>query len=153
MTEEQAKEVLTQMMTSNPSSFDEAVFGEICGPSELPNWCVCGRCSVLETERMNICCKKENCVTKTNIFKDMCLNENVIEIAGILNYCELFHDSPSFKQSHYRNQSYRFYVLWQYGKLGKGNRVCPPACVVSAIRSKFPSVDGSYSGYDSGDEF
>lgn len=98
---------------------------------------------------MNICCNLETCITKTKTFNDLCLNTSVIEIAGIINYCDHFHDSPTFEPRHYRDQSYRMFVLWQHGKLGKGNRVCPPACVVKAIGAKFPSADGTYTGYDS----
>jgi hypothetical protein len=32
-------------------------------------------------------------------------------------------------------------------KLGKGNRIVIPACVVNKIRNRFPSTDNEYCGF------
>ena len=87
-----------------------------------------------------------------HIFNDLCLKPHVIEVAGILNYVDHFHDDPDFAATRWRNASYRFFVLWMWGKLGYGNRVVVPSCCVKKIRQQFPSPDGRYKGYMSNDE-
>ncbi|KAH3725109.1 hypothetical protein DPMN_050939 [Dreissena polymorpha] len=31
------------------------------GPGPVPDWCVCGRCREMPTEREKVCCERENC--------------------------------------------------------------------------------------------
>lgn len=54
-----------------------------------------------------------------------------------------------FRQS--RLTAYRQFVCWMLrgDKLGKGNRVVIPACVVNAIRKKFPEPSEHYIGFRS----
>ena len=49
----------------------------------------------------------------------------------------------------YRLVAYRHFLEWvlQGEKLDAGNRVVLPACVLKAIRSKFPSPTGLYRGF------
>ena len=49
----------------------------------------------------------------------------------------------------YRLVAYRHFLEWvlQGEKLGVGNRIVLPACVIKAIRSKFPSPTGQYRGF------
>ena len=49
----------------------------------------------------------------------------------------------------YRLVAYRHFLEWvlQGEKLGAGNRIVLPACVIKAIRSKFPSPTGQYRGF------
>jgi hypothetical protein len=61
-------------------------------------------------------------------------------------------DIPDYTPKSWRNQSYRFYTLWQHAKLGRHNRRCPPSCVVAAIRKQFPKEEGEYAGYASVEE-
>ena len=119
---------------------------------ELAYFCICHRCAPMMRQKMEICCGQTPCITETHTFSDLCLKHTVVEIAGILNYAEHFFDLPDLSPSKFRNQSYRFFILWQYGKLGQHNRKCPPSCVVLAIRKQFPSDDGTYLGYRSFDE-
>ena len=41
--------------------------------------------------------------------------------------------------------AYRNFTSWVYGRLGKGVRKPIPACVVAAIRRKFPAE--KYAGF------
>lgn len=45
----------------------------------------------------------------------------------------------------YRHIAYRRFVLWIWHRLGRGNRKIIPACVVTKIRSVFPSEQ--YTGF------
>ena len=45
----------------------------------------------------------------------------------------------------YRYASYRHFVQWCWGYLGKEIRVVLPSCVVAAIRNAFPSEE--YEGF------
>ncbi|CAL8395173.1 unnamed protein product [Boreogadus saida] len=49
----------------------------------------------------------------------------------------------------YRLTSYRHFLEWilQGERLGRGNRLVLPACVVQAIRANYPTQDGQYRGY------
>ena len=46
-----------------------------------------------------------------------------------------------------RNAAYRQFILWQYGKLGQGNRRVAPSCLVVKIQSDYPSENGLYMGF------
>ncbi len=101
---------------------------------------------------MNFCCEQQPCLSLSQSFHDL-TKEIVLDVAGILNYCDHFHTLPDHTHpSLFRNQAYRFLVLWQCGKMGPRQRVCPPSCCVARIRYLYPSVDGTYTGYQSGDE-
>ena len=150
--EEGAKSLLRLVVDRLPREVMSIVRQAECPTHTPAPYCICGMCAPMETPRMDLCCGLTPCITTKQTFYDLCLKPNVIEIAGILNYAEHFFDLPDFSASKFRNQSYRFYTLWQHGKLGKGNRKCPPSCVVLAVRRQFPAPDGHYRGYESVDE-
>ena len=155
---EHAKQVLRDMLEDNPRDVaahilhdSSSSLARVC-LSPVPTFCLCGQCTVLDKDVMNVCCNHTVCITSQPTFHDLCLNPSVLEVAGVLNYCDQFHDEPVVQNSKIRNQAYRFFILWQFGKLGRGNRRCPPSCVVSRIRWKFPDSDGLYTGYESVEE-
>ena len=45
--------------------------------------------------------------------------------------------------------AYRFTLEWilKGRRLGRGNRRVLPSCLVAAVRSKFPSPDGTFVGF------
>jgi hypothetical protein len=46
-----------------------------------------------------------------------------------------------------RYSSYRMFVSWSHGHLGKGIRRVIPSCVVRTIRESYPEADGQYTGF------
>lgn len=154
----QARQVLLSVLQDNPRNVAAHVMQESSNSlarvslTPVPTFCVCGQCTVMDKAVMNCCCNHLDCITSHPTFKDLCLRPSVLEVAGVLNYCDQFHDEPVIENNKMRNQAYRFFILWQFGRLGHGNRRCPPSCVISRIRWKFPAPDGQYTGYESVDE-
>jgi len=151
MTSLQLKYSLMKLVNTMPHD----VFHHLC---EMPTlgaavpWCICGRCRQKEDNRMNVCCGHQICITTTTTFYNVCGRADVIEIANILKWSYQFNDEPSFEHNVFRNQAYRNFVMWQWGRLGAGIRRVVPSSVVIAIGSRVPSPDGQYTGYHSSEE-
>jgi hypothetical protein len=124
---------------------------QVPNPTSILPWCVCGHCKLMIRQRMNLCCGHQRCLTTTPTFYNVCARADVIEIANILNWAHQFNDVPSYENNIFRNQAYRNFVLWQWGKLGRGNRRVVSSCVVLAVRRRFPS--DHYTDYESSEEF
>ena len=101
------------------------------GPSEIPSWCNCGNCQQMPTQIENKCC----CARKLP-FQQLVLDANVLDIA--MRYYEdvLALDDPHNNENFW-HAAYRQYILWQYARLGQGNRRVVPSCCVLAIRSRY----------------
>lgn len=115
---------------------------------ELPTWCKCGMCKPMKVQKENNCCGLRNCITSYELFHTQCLNRDVL-ILGIRNRCDFRGDEPSFGMQDYRWAAYRHYILWRFGKMGRGNRKACPSCVYIAIRRAYPSASGQYMGFKS----
>ena len=46
-----------------------------------------------------------------------------------------------------RHTAYRQFVLWQHGRLVRGDRRVLPSCAVRKIREAFPDPNNHYTGY------
>ena len=94
----------------------------------MPEWCVCGNCVPIENLQEQRCCTIRKCITSYELFQNLCLDRNVLEVA-IKARCDMRADDLDFSTNSFRKAVYRQYILWRYGRLGKGHdrRVCPPA--------------------------
>ena len=121
-------------------------FGQQPQQTELP-WCVCGKCRHMDQPVEQVCCRRRDCcITDLEAFEIIALDVSVLSVA-ILNRCELTGDDPEYSPASYRKAAYRQYIVWQNGYLGPGNRRPVPACVVWAIRDRFPEPSGIYLGF------
>ena len=100
----------------------------------------------MPTEEENKCCGKRLCVTSYQIFSQCCVNRNVLELA-IKYRTDSRAEQFDFSTNELRKAAYRQFVVWKYGKLGKGVRKVNPACVVRMVRQAFPSPDDRYMGF------
>lgn len=110
------------------------------------DWCTCAHCIDMQNPVEQKCCKLKNCITSYALFQNLCLDRNVLEVA-IKARCDMRAEEMDFGTNSFRKAAYRQYILWRYGKLGKGNRRVCPSCAVNMIRSVYPSVTGAYMGF------
>ncbi|KAM7290704.1 P2X purinoceptor 7-like isoform X2 [Ixodes scapularis] len=84
-----------------------------------------------EVDRARELCQDQgvSCITKHPWFELYCLNRPVLDLAK------------------YRYTAYHQFTWWVHKRLGRGNRVVLPSCVVCRIRQEFPSTDGTYRGF------
>ena len=115
-------------------------------PPNGPDWCVCGNCRPMPSPIENICCRRRNCITQYDVFHLICLHPVVLRVA-VRNNCDWRADPVVYSHSNFRKAGYRQYILWVYGRLGRGNRRVAPSCVVLRIRARYPSSDGTYLGF------
>ena len=66
---------------------------------------------------------------------------------AIVSRSDVYADDPECSPASYRKASYRQWIMWQHGYLGRSNRRVVPSCVVWAVREKFPAPDGIYLGF------
>ncbi|XP_045207039.1 uncharacterized protein LOC123559368 [Mercenaria mercenaria] len=118
--------------------------------------CTCGLCSRMPTFLESGCCEVNDivkskmgdlhCITEHEGFIANCLNIHVLE-ASYYEFVEnegyplegqLIHET-------YRYLAYRRFVRWIFHRLPKKMRKVLPACVVTSIRTKFPSE--TYCGF------
>ena len=161
------------MLSRQPASFSDLVNGELVvgfenlqvsanpppdpdpenpdqGPGAaqvIPDWCHCQNCRLMPTQPENKCCTKRriDCITTNALFNQLVLDANVLDIAMRYREDVLVLDHPRNNEN-FRYAAYRQYVLWQHGRLGQGNRRIIASCVL-AIRARYPSPNGVYTGF------
>ena len=106
-------------------------------------WCQCRKCHVMPLPCENVCCKQAPCVTTLDVFETNVLNTDVLSIA-LVSRCDDLADTAEYTPAAYRKTAYRQWTMWQHGYLGIRNDNVIPACVVWAVRNKFPASDGNY---------
>ncbi|XP_070385089.1 P2X purinoceptor 7-like [Dermacentor albipictus] len=115
-------------------------------------WCTCGRCRPMETNRESVCCREisevaarlpegDKCITDHPTFVHPCLNVHALEKVYDAQQRQL----SAFAKGRYRYTAYRQFVRWIWIWLGRRNRRVLPSCVVSEIRNAFPSA--RYAGF------
>ena len=117
-------------------------------PEGIPEWCFCGHCAPMPTQEENKCCSRRAmpCLTTNPLFNQLVLDANVLDIAMRYKEDILVIEHPRNNEN-FRHSAYRQFVLWQHGRLGRGNRVVVPGCCVLAIRARYPSPNGIYTGF------
>jgi P2X purinoceptor 7 len=149
-----------ELLRRQPAAFADLVDGEFANtddqdpeepnppPQDSPDWCFCGNCAPMPTQEENKCCCRRvmPCITSTPLFSQLVLDGNVLDIA--MRYREdIIVADPVRNNENFRHAAYRQFVLWQHGRLGKGNRVVVPSCCVLKIRARYPSPNGLYVGF------
>ena len=82
------------------------------------------------------------CITTNLLFSQLVLDGNVLELA--MRYIEdILVADPVRNNENFRHAAYQQYILWQHGRLGKGNRVVLSCCVLK-VRAIYPSPNGLY---------
>ena len=131
---------------------------------QVSDWCKCGFCAVMDTDRECFCCNESecisqirtgeaiNCITKSSDFiewvtRKTCLNadRNDKVLKGKRAY-------NSNRSATWRHLAYSKFISWLraetlFGEQGRFHRFVIPACVVHSIRTKYPSEDGIYKGF------
>ncbi len=147
------------LLRRQPAAFADLVNGELPGghqqpdPSQdpdndSPEWCKCDHCTVMPTQEENKCCTTTRCpcISRTNLFRQLVLDGNVLEIAMRYREDVLVLNNVRNNQN-FQHAAYRQYVLWQHGRLGRRNRRVVPSCCVLAICNRYPSPNGIYTGH------
>ena len=111
-----------------------------------PKWCKCRVCWPMQSEQENVCCKRVNCITRFQVFNNMCPDRDILEVY-IKARCDIRADEFNFSMESFQKAAYRQFILWRYGKLGRSNRRVVPSCAVLSIRQSYPPPDGQYMGY------
>ena len=102
----------------------------------------------MPTQEENKCCTRivRPCISTTPLFLQLVLDPNVLDLA--MRYREDVLVLGNVRNNeNFRHAAYRQYVLWQHGRLGRGNRRVVPSCCVVKIRARYPSPNGMYTGY------
>ena len=172
--ESDQEQILDDFDTFCDSTVQPFSFEPMCSPEELiqrlasfvaeptsaktldDKWCFCNVCEYIETEPQNKCCqsselvreytKKHSCITETEDFKLVCLHKTVLKTAlGVWHHNH--GDKQALTNKNFRFIAYRQYIGLMYGRLGSGNRIPIPSCVLRNICSEFPSPDNIYVPY------
>ncbi|XP_063956777.1 uncharacterized protein LOC129269420 isoform X1 [Lytechinus pictus] len=118
----------------------------------LPGWCVCTNCRPMRRDVEMVCCGLQpvNCISLTEHFAAI-LDPFVVNLqrrgAREAHNLEDDNQAPGAEHNRIRWQVYRSYTLWQHGRLGAGNRVVIPSCVVTRTRSRYPDPNDHYTGF------
>ena len=157
---DQLRSLALELLRRQPAAFADIVSGEIPAGDALeppnsppddenvPEWCKCGHCVAMPTQEENKCCTKsrQDCITTKTLFAQIVLDGNILDIT--MRYREdMLVLENTRNDENFRHAAYRQFVLWQHGHLGKGNRRVVPSCCVKAIRARYPSPSGVYTGY------
>ena len=86
------------------------------------------------------------CATLYELFQNICVDRDLLTVA-IRAKSDIRVEVPDYSSNSFRKAAYRQYILWRFGKLGRGNKNVCPACVVRVVREAYPALDGQYSGF------
>jgi hypothetical protein len=156
---ERLQAIALELLLRQPAAFNDLVNGQIAPgdgqpdppdppPDGVPDWCKCGHCVAMPTQEENKCCSRavRPCITTSRLFPQLVPDANALDLA--MQYREdMLALNEVRNNENFRHAAYRQFVLWQHGHLGRGNRRAVPSCCVRAIRDRYPSPNGMYTGY------
>uniref|UniRef100_A0A8C6UJH8 P2X purinoreceptor 7 intracellular domain-containing protein n=1 Tax=Neogobius melanostomus TaxID=47308 RepID=A0A8C6UJH8_9GOBI len=130
----------------------ELLAHELAGAPHQPDWCVCSRCREMPTDIEKKCCGQDprDCISQLPQMELYILDEGGLRLTRrIWNDVLACEDQqePGEDNRQSRYAAYRQYVVWQFGALGRGNRIVIPSCVVWRIRNKHPDPFNQYVGF------
>jgi len=92
-------------------------------------------------EEENKCCRKRTCVTSYELFRNVCIDREVLRLA-IGGRCDIRAEEPDFSMNSFRKAAYRQYI---FGVMENWAKVTGACVVVVVVRSVYPSADGCAS--------
>lgn len=149
-TKEEIEKILCDVAKHSPFLFRSLVNREVRDdtnqPLSLPpSWCKCDHCNEERLPEDRICCKNNPKNHENPVFKQLCLDEETLEVA-LINNCDWLNMPKIYSPAKFRNTAYRQYILWFYGRLDFRNRRIP-SCIKWKIRERYPEPDGNYVGF------
>ncbi|XP_070209486.1 P2X purinoceptor 7-like [Littorina saxatilis] len=115
------------------------------GSRTYPWWCKCTLCREMPTSPERKCCKKLHCISRLPEM-EVITNTFVLHLARRQRKEILVFQDDDTQNAANRHAAYRQFVIWQFGRLGTGNRRVVPSCCTWHTRDKFPSTSG-YVGF------
>ena len=111
-----------------------------------PDCCRSSMCKEIPTDIENKCCKQKRCLSKTNVFVNICINKKNLQTA-IRNLSNTYVFTPRYANKSMQHAAYRQYVMWKHGHVGARCRLVIPSCCVCAIRNAYLSPKNQYTGF------
>ncbi|XP_031572490.1 uncharacterized protein LOC116306553, partial [Actinia tenebrosa] len=154
---------------------EETLLRRFAGEVEVLDWCKCSKCSlqhIVKHEECRCCmqydrCREkmqeidqeEECITDHEAFSSVCLDQWVLEVAGIglttkgkKSYTAALGRGNPANSEYFRSVAYRQFVRLVWGYVGAAKRLPLPCCVYNKIREAFPNDDDMYKGYEEDDD-
>lgn len=151
------EDITVELFRRQPDAYTDLTVGidgntRVTSAPQTPPWCKCQLCTPMPTEVENKCCSRgvAVCVSMSEAFRDICLNAHVLGVHMRVREDELALEEDR-TNANYRHYAYRSYIYWKFGRIGRGNRIVIPACLVRRIRERFPSANGQYRGFIPGE--
>jgi hypothetical protein len=112
-------------------------------------------CKWSEKIRTKMDCDQHSCITKTESFKTLILRKDVLQLAfqrtlALRKKRRKSSKSDIFSKETARFTAYGQFVFWIHTHLGQNIRKILPTCVYKAIRTEYPSEDGTYTEFTPG---
>ena len=85
-------------------------------------------------------------ITLLQEFEVACLDPLVLRLNQGY-WAEMLAQDAGLNMAGLRHAGYRQFVVWRHGRLGRDARRVLPSCVVTRIRTSFPSPTGVYTGF------
>ena len=132
----------------------------------VEEWCSCGECKPMDTEKEHVCCNESHfitahrgehrCISQVGMFKELVVSEDGLVYSRYMYSMNITDPDKrdrflkkKLNQKELRFMAYRTFInMLSCRDFDRNVRYILPACVVSQIRAKFPNENGEpYTGY------